>query len=320
LGGLAIVVVIALAVVITVLVMRPSGSGGPTPTPTNGNSEFASANDTGPVNIIAEDPTCAAWGRVGLEYANQLTAAHWGDRDESIPASAWTAEQRAMFETVGAAMKQTAGQTVNLAKQTPHRVMREIYQQLNAYLRAFADRIPTYVPVDDNLAVVTDALGNGLNNICGAISYGSAAPLAPLVSEPAPPAEVAPTGDPNSPTRFLSSKSSVCPEWASAVLKLGDDTAAWLAIDSKIPATDWTPEQKAVNNAVIPVMSANADELERLGRQSGNPVLEDIAVLAAQYQRAYVIALPTYTSPDGFLSQAATFMIKVVNLACEAAG
>src|SRR5882757_864993 len=51
LGGFGVLVVVVLAVVITVLVVRPSG-GGPTPTPTNGQSDFASANDTGPVNII----------------------------------------------------------------------------------------------------------------------------------------------------------------------------------------------------------------------------------------------------------------------------
>jgi hypothetical protein len=198
--------------------------------------------------------------------------------------------------------------------------MRELYQQFNAYLHAFVEKIPSYVAVDNNLVVVTDALGNGLNNICGGISYGSAAPLAPLVLEPAPPSKVAPPGDPTAPTRFLTSENSVCSDWASTVSKFGDDTTAWLAIDSKIPATEWTPDQKAVNDAVIPVMSANADELERLGRQSDNPILEDIAVLAAQYRRAYATALPTYTSPDGFLAQAASFMVKVIDWACKAAG
>jgi hypothetical protein len=319
LGGLAVLLAIGLAVVITVLVVRPSG-GGPTPTPTNGHSDFGSAGDDGPVNIIAEDPTCAAWGLVGREYASKLTSVNWGDRDESVPASAWTAEQRTMYETVGKAMSNTADQTVNLAKQTPHRVMRELYQQFNAYSRAFVDKIPSYVAADNNFVVVTDALGNGLNNICGAISYGSAPPLAPLVAEPAPPSEVAPLGDPTAPTIFLTNQNSVCSEWASTVSKFGDDTTAWLAIDSKIPAIEWTPDQKAVNDAVMPVMSANADELERLGRQSDNPIMEDIAVLAAQYRRAYVTALPTYTSPDGFLAQAATFMVKVVDWACKAAG
>jgi hypothetical protein len=111
----------------------------------------------------------------------------------------------------------------------------------------------------------------------------------------------------------------VCSEWASSISKYDTDTAAWVAIDPKIPATQWTPDQKAINDAVAPVMTSNANDLERMGRKSGNPILEDIAVLAAQYQRAIVTALPTYTSSDGFLSQSATFMVKTVNLACEAA-
>src|SRR5882757_1805427 len=92
LGGLAVLVVVALAVAITVLVMRPSG-GGHTPTPTNGNSDFASANDTGPVNIIAEDPTCEAWVRVAREYSDKAKAVNWQDHDVTVPASAWTSEQ-----------------------------------------------------------------------------------------------------------------------------------------------------------------------------------------------------------------------------------
>ena len=67
-------------------------------------------------------------------------------------------------------------------------------------------------------------------------------------------------------------------------------------------------------------MSANADEMERLGRQSGNPTFEDIAVLAAQYQRAYVTALPTYTSADNFLLQSATFLVQGDRLGMQGSG
>jgi len=67
-------------------------------------------------------------------------------------------------------------------------------------------------------------------------------------------------------------------------------------------------------------MSSNADEMERLGRKSDNSVLEDIAVLAAQYQRAYVTALPTYTGADNFLSEAGTYLFKAVDWSCKAAG
>src|SRR3954447_15509623 len=70
-GGIALLAVIAVTVVITVLVVGKD-SGGGSPTPTNGNgSEFASANDKGPVGIIIEDPTCSAWGRVAREFSAQ---------------------------------------------------------------------------------------------------------------------------------------------------------------------------------------------------------------------------------------------------------
>jgi hypothetical protein len=301
-----------------VLVMRPSGGGGPTSTPTNGNSDFASANDTGPVNIIAEDPTCEAWVRVAREYSEKAKSVNWGDRDFSVPASAWTPEQRAMYESGGKAMAEAADQTVNLVKLTPHRVMRELYEQFIAYTRAFVDSIPSYVAADGNLATVSDAIDSGLNNICSAISFHSAAPIAPLIHDSAPPSKVSRLGDPSAPVKFLTTSNSICAEWASNITTYDDDTAAWVKIDATIPATQWTPEQKSINDAVVPVMTSNASDLERMGRQSDNAVLEDFAVLAAQYQRAIALALPTYTSADGFLSQSATFLVKTVNLACEA--
>ena len=141
-GGIALLAVIAVTVVITVLVVGKD-SGGGSPTPTNGNgSDFASANDKGPVGIITEDPTCDAWGRVAREYSSATKAVNWGDRDQSIPASAWTPDQRAMYETVGKAVSNAADQTGNFVKLTPHRVMRELYEQFIAYGRAFTTKIP----------------------------------------------------------------------------------------------------------------------------------------------------------------------------------
>jgi hypothetical protein len=320
LGGLAVLVVVALAVVITVLVVRPSG-GGPTPTPTNGNSDFASANDTGPVNIIAEDPTCEAWGRVAREYSDKTKTVHWGDRDVSVPAGSWTPEQRTMYETVSNAMTRAADQTTNLVKQTPHRVMRELYLQFIAYKTAFVQKIPTYVAADGNLAVVPDTIVSALANICSAIDYRSAQPIAPLVSVPTGPSAVSPPpDDPAAPTEFLSTANPICPDWASMVSTYDDETTAWLAIDPNVPVAEWTPEQKSINDAVAPVMSKNADEVERLGRKSGNPTLEDIAVLAAQYRRGYVVALPNYAAVDNFLAQSATYLVKIIDWACKAAG
>src|SRR5258707_1219888 len=59
LAGIAVLAVIAVTVVITVLVVGKDSGGGESPMPTNGNgSEFASANDKGPANVITDDPTC----------------------------------------------------------------------------------------------------------------------------------------------------------------------------------------------------------------------------------------------------------------------
>ncbi len=319
-AGLAALVVIAVTAVITVLVVRPGGGDG-SPTPTNGSdSEFASANDKGPVGIITEDPTCDAWGRVAREYSAQADSVNWDSRDDSVPSSSWTPEQRKMYDTVGNAMEGAADQMANLAKLTPHRVMRELYGQFIAYAHAFTASLPTYAADDGYLAGTTDGIASGLSMICSAIKYRSAQPLAPLIPKAAPPTRISPLGDPDQPQRFLSAVDPVCAEWISVVAKFSADTAAWRATDPQIPAAQWTPELKALNDAVAPVMTAEADELERLGRRSNNPTLEDIAVLAAQYQRAFVKALPTYTTADFYLAEAASFSVASINQACKAVG
>lgn len=151
-GGLSVVLAIALAVVITVLVVRPDGEsrsadGGSGTT----DSEFASANDTGPVSIITEDPTCDAWNTVAGRFAQSVDEVGWEDRDPELPATSWTPEQRDMYKSVGEAMTRAADQATNLAMQTTHRVMRELYEQFIAYTRAFVGRIPDYVAKDDDL-------------------------------------------------------------------------------------------------------------------------------------------------------------------------
>ena len=318
LGGLAVVLAIALAVVITVLVVRPSGSG-PTPTPTNGHSDFASAGDDGPVNIITEDPTCEAWAKISLEYADKAKTVNWEGHDATVPASAWTSEQRTMYETVGDAMTRAADQTGNLLKLTPHRVMRELYGQFIAYTRTFVERIPSYVATDDNVAVTSDAAGNGLVSVCAAIDFRAAQAVAPLVSQPTGPSSISSPEDPSMPVRFLPTPNRMCPEFDALVTKFSDDTEAWRAIDPNIPSTEWTPDQRSTYVGVASVMSTNADEMERLGRQSGNPTLEDVAVLAAQYRRAFVTAIPSYSSADNYLAAAAASFVRLVNWGCKAA-
>lgn len=320
LGGIAVVLAIALAVVVTVLVIRPdSGDRSSTAGTDGSNSEISSANDTGPVNIITEDPTCEAWDKVGQEYADKLAAVGWGERDTSVPAPAWTREQRGMYAAAGQAMSRAADDTVDLLKRTPHRVIRELYGQFVAYVREFVVNVDSYHQSANDLVVVSDSSANALSRICAAIGYASASAVKPFIDDPAPQTSAAPVEAPESTVRFLSSANTVCADWTAEVAKVSDATKAWQSLDANVPAGEWTPEQQAVIDAVAPVMLNNADELERLGRRSGNPVLEDFAVLAAQYRRAYVKALPSYTSRDNYLAQSATYLVKTVTWACKTA-
>lgn len=315
--GLALVAVIAVSIVGTVVVLR-SGSGGSTASGPNGNTEFASANDTGPANIITEDPTCDAWGKVARGLAEKLKSIGWDDRDTAVSANSWTNEQRATYENASKIMSEAADQANNLVKLTPHRVMRELYEQFIAYNRAFIARIPTYNSADNGNVLVMNALGTATANVCSAIDYRSAQPVAPLVPSPK-----APTAAPNEPVAnesrlFLADPNPVCKEWSDVADRYSDKTADWRALDPNTPGSEWTPEQRAINDAVAPVMLENADEIEALGRKSENATLEDFATLAAQYRRGYVATLPSYTDVDNFLAESAAQLVGSVHWACKA--
>jgi hypothetical protein len=67
-------------------------------------------------------------------------------------------------------------------------------------------------------------------------------------------------------------------------------------------------------------MSSYAGKLEHLGRQSDNAVWQDLANLAAQYRRGFVVALPTYTPTDNHLANAANYASTTILGACAAVG
>lgn len=318
--GLALVAVIAVSVVGTVLVLRPDSGGGngQQSNTANGGSEFASANDTGPANIITEDPTCEAW--VKIAHNMDAAAPDWNKQDYSIPASEWTSEQKSVFEKKSAALADAITKSSSLAKQTPHRVMRELYGQYIAYGQAVIDSIPNYTSSDDNIVGASNQFFSALNRICDAIHYRAAQQTAPLIPVPSSPSDAqAFNGDLSLLSeRFLDGGNSVCADWIAAAERFDNDTADWRGIDSKISATEWTPEQKAVMDAVVPVMTAYADDMERLGRKSGNPVWEDFAVTTSQYLRAYIETIPTYSVSSGYLASVSTRLANAIYWACKA--
>ncbi|WP_308170442.1 hypothetical protein [[Mycobacterium] fortunisiensis] len=295
-----------------------SNSAG-TNTASASDSEFASTSDTGPITIITDDPSCAPWRPIQDTLADSAKNG-WPQRDPSIAASAWTPDQRRQHQEVGQAMRAAADQTERLIKLTTHRVMRQLYEQFVAFTRAYADAIPTYTPPDDALARAANTSGAVLGSICQSIRFGSAAARAPLAPEASAPEHVAPVIDSASPTPFITGPDPLCHDWKTAVDEFSADTEAWRDIPADIPAGQWSPAQKAISAAVVPVMRDSADSLERLGQRTENTTFQDFAVLAAQYRHAFAEAIPTYTVADNHLYEAGWRTTGFILAACEAAG
>jgi hypothetical protein len=320
---LALVAVTVLAVVATVAAVvllfggdnaKDSGSN----KPVAGPAAEASANDNGPVAVITDDSSCTAWTSINNALASNGEGI-WNDRDRSIPAAQWTPKQKAQYMAAGQSMRGAAAQAVGLVKLTPHRVMRELYEQFIAYARAYAERIPRYTPPDDTLAGTANSASSALGAICSAIADGAAAARGPLVQPQAPPKQIAPPGNPGNPQRFLTNPNIVCADWTSSLSQFGEQTAAWQELNPNVPAMLWNQDQKAINYAVGPVMNAFANKLDQLGRRSSNPVLQDFAELSAQYRRAFALAIPTYAPTDNHLANAANYLSTTVLGACSAA-
>jgi len=314
----ALVAVVAVAAAVIVVVLH-SNSGANSNGPTNAASDIASANDKGPVTVITQDPTCSALTAVDKTLV-AVENKGWDQRNPSSPATAWTPEQRSQYEAVAQAMRSAARQTVPLAKLTPHRVMRELYEQFIAYARAYADRIPAYAPPDDDLVGVADSAMNALGAICDSVYFNSAATRGPLVPAPPAPSQTVSPGDPANPKRFLANSNAVCAEWISTSVQFDNDTATFRSQDFNVPASEWTSEQQAANQVAASKMTAFADKAEQLGLRSGNPQLQDFAFLSAQYYRAFVMSVPSYDSADSYLLVVGAQAAATIRIACEAVG
>lgn len=315
--AVAVLLVIGISVGATLIFTRDSGGGGTTTSTSGAPSDIASANDTGPVSIITQEPTCAMF----VTISNRLSDVEkqgWGDLRGSLgPASEWTSDQRRQVEAVAAAMRSAADQSATLLKQTPHRVVRELYGQFIVYGRAYADSISNYVPADDGLAAANVNAGSAIIGICNTITLGSASRGLALAAAPAP-SQLAPVGDPFDPQRFIQGSDSTCTEWVSRLDKFNAATTQWADADPSVPASQWTPERKALEQSVQPLLTAYASDTESAGRQSGNPVLEDFAFSAALYLRAYLTVGDNYTGVDGWLSYTGFKFANLVSGACRA--
>lgn len=291
----------------------------PPPAPAIGiTGGAASAGDVKPVGIITDDPTCAAWEPITAAL-NTTLADGWHRRDPATPSSQWTAEQRRQYRAAAGAMREAAEKAVALAARTPHRVMRELYEQSSAYWRSYADGVDDYRPTHDHLARAAGEAAGSIQSICAAIDFGVAEFRNPLVLPglPAIPDGAIPRA--LRPTRLVTEASAFCAEWTSMVTDYDGRTREWRdRHDPDVPASHASPDVHRLSAEVAQVMRQNADQSQLLGLLSGNLAVADLAALSSQYRRAFATALPTYGLPDRHLDDAATRLQSLTDQACRA--
>lgn len=313
-----------ITVVTTVFVTREvSGSTEPTastpPSSSRDMPNVASADDRGPVSLILSEPTCQEWTATSAALAHAASNG-WDKRDPRVPAAEWSPDQRRQYEAMAAAVRQSSDRAARLARHTPHRLVRVLYEQFIAYSRTYADRLTRYTQGDDHLIRVSNSIVATLNAVCDSIAFGSASARSPLVPDAAPPRDLPNRYDPAGANRFLPAPNPTCAEWLDSALRFTDEMAAWRTVDPNVSANEMTPDQRAINNDAMPLMESFATRTQILGRRSDNPVWADIATFSAQYRRAYISALPTYSPADNDLQVAAGSAVGAVSEACRAAG
>jgi serine/threonine protein kinase len=284
----------------------------------------ASSKDTGPVGIILVDPSCTEGKKIGQTLVAYSPLKKWHadspDSPLNLPASSWTPEQREAMQRAATMMRDLADKAVSLAPTTPHRVMRELYEQAIAYARAWADSQNNYFPkLDVNLWNAADDAMSALFWACEGVSNSSIAARSVLVTAPPAPRQVAQPQDPANPQRFVhTTDRAVCGELVAVNQKYDTNPVVqdFQKLDHQIPANQWTPQQKAVSDAVAPVLGNLADDLERTGARGDNPVIGDFATFAAQYLRALAKALPTYGALDSSLGWVSGYTRHLIGEAC----
>ncbi|KWX25217.1 hypothetical protein AFM11_07345 [Mycolicibacterium wolinskyi] len=110
----------------------------------------------------------------------------------------------------------------------------------------------------------------------------------------------------------------VCGQWERASAAYGAKLQAWVKTDPRVPATRWSPKQRSVTMAVIPVMREEAAGLRQLADKARDPLLADLLRGQAMYESAYADRLPHFQPGDHALWKAASSLSGSVKAICSA--
>lgn len=149
----------------------------------------------------------------------------------------------------------------------------------------------------------------------GAIGYrsgsGTQTGSAPrTVTVTAPPTEFSPT--------IPATPDPVCGAWTALRRDYQAKLTAWLAIDPAIPASQWTPEQRAVSTSAIADLRAEAADVRLLSERTQDPLLSALLDAQAMYEDQAAAQIPDYQASDGMYWGAVFGFTNAIDAICTA--
>ncbi|MED5814583.1 hypothetical protein VST63_19675 [Mycolicibacterium sp. 050232] len=149
----------------------------------------------------------------------------------------------------------------------------------------------------------------------------AAAPARTTAAKPVPAEVVASSArdEPAKPAQaFAAAKPDpVCTQWQRVSAGYDGKQQTWAKTDHRVAATRWSPKQRSVTMAVIPVMRREAVELRRLADESTDPLLAGLLRAQSRYVDNYADKLPKFQPADHASWTAATAMDGAVKAVCS---
>ncbi len=302
---LGVAVTVVVAVVVGMLVWNatatsPGGRGAPT-------AEDGVDRTVGLLRV--KDPVCDEWVTVSNELAAKEEK--WAASNRGVPATAWSPEQREIFVSVGEAMSTAADQFESMLPKAKNVVLQELIAQTIVYLRAYVERVPNYVASDGLIAGVAGNFGTAVTNMCSAV------PLLPGLSG-AETERRSSVPDPGDLTPFIVGEDPACGNFVKMIDRQNSQLRGWAAADSTIPAAQWTPSQRALNNAAREVISRDAKDVRTIAESAESSIMTDVLVARAEYMRAFADVIPTYSADEALLLTTVTSLGGGLSAACKA--
>lgn len=110
----------------------------------------------------------------------------------------------------------------------------------------------------------------------------------------------------------------VCAEWAPLAESYGAKQTDWAnnGGDPNLAASAWTADQRALNMGIVPILVAQAQDMERLAGKASDPFLAGLLRAQAVYEQAFASQLPNYQPGDRSLWSATVDLSGAVRAAC----